>query len=95
MCKEIQDSKVFREEVQSNMQNQEAAIKKLETQIGYLFKQAPSHNIHSNTNPTPREECQAITLRNGKELRETYKKPQEKNSDEKEKGTRGNTSLHP
>ncbi|XP_015960556.1 uncharacterized protein LOC107484511 [Arachis duranensis] len=68
------------------MQNQDAAIKKLETQIGYLFKQAPGHNIHSNTNSTPREECQAITLRNGKELKETYKKPQEKKSDEEENG---------
>ncbi|KAL4371330.1 hypothetical protein AHAS_Ahas06G0155000 [Arachis hypogaea] len=68
------------------MKNQDAAMKKFETQIGYLFKQAPGQNIHSNTNSTPREECQAITLRNGKELRETHKKPPEKNSDEEEKG---------
>ncbi|KAL4306543.1 hypothetical protein AHAS_Ahas16G0188800 [Arachis hypogaea] len=66
------------------MQNQDAAIKKLETQISYLFKQVPSHNLCSNTDSNPREECQAITLRSGKELKKTSKKPQEKDSIEKE-----------
>ncbi|KAL4306425.1 hypothetical protein AHAS_Ahas16G0177000 [Arachis hypogaea] len=85
ICKKVQNSKVFREEVRSNMQNQDAAIKKLETQIGYLFKQIPSHNLCSNIDPNPREECQAITLRSGKELKEIPKNSQEKNSNEKEK----------
>ncbi|KAL4344733.1 hypothetical protein AHAS_Ahas11G0207900 [Arachis hypogaea] len=76
---------MFREEVRSNMQNQDAAIKKLETQIGYLLKQIPSHDLCSNTNPNPREECQAITLRSGKELKEIPKDSQEKNSNKKEK----------
>ena len=69
----------------SNMQNQDAAIKKLETQIGYLFKQIPSHNPCSNTDPNPRAECKAITLRSGKELKEIPKESQEKNSNEREK----------
>ncbi|KAL4337572.1 hypothetical protein AHAS_Ahas12G0123600 [Arachis hypogaea] len=82
--KEIQDSKAFREEVMSNTQNQDTAIKKLETQIGYLFKQIPSHNLRSKTNSTQREECQAITLRSGKELKETSQKPQEEDSNKEE-----------
>ncbi|KAL4275794.1 hypothetical protein AHAS_Ahas20G0142800 [Arachis hypogaea] len=62
------------------MQNQDAAIKKLETQIGYLFQQAPSHDLHSNIDPNWREECHAITLRSGKELKETSKQPQEEDA---------------
>ncbi|KAL4306565.1 hypothetical protein AHAS_Ahas16G0191000 [Arachis hypogaea] len=75
---------MFLEEVRSNMQNQNAAIKKFETQIGYLFQQVPSHNLCSNTDSNLREECQAITLKSGKELKETPKKPQQKNSNEGE-----------
>ncbi|XP_057755985.1 uncharacterized protein LOC130975176 [Arachis stenosperma] len=66
------------------MQNQDAAIKKLETQIGYLFKHIRSHNLCSDTNSNQREECQAITLRSGKELKESSQKPQEEGSNEKE-----------
>ncbi|KAL4315863.1 hypothetical protein AHAS_Ahas15G0227600 [Arachis hypogaea] len=83
ISKEIRDSKAFREEVMSNMQNQDAAIKKHETQIGYLFKQISSHNLCSNTSSKQREECQAITLRSGKELKETPQKPQEEDSNKK------------
>ncbi|XP_057734328.1 uncharacterized protein LOC130949695 [Arachis stenosperma] len=68
------------------MQNQDAAIKKLETQIEFLFKQVPGHNNCSNINSIPKEECQAITLRSGKELKETHKKPPEKKLDEENKG---------
>ncbi|XP_057719764.1 uncharacterized protein LOC130934193 [Arachis stenosperma] len=68
------------------MQNQDAAIKKLETQIGYLFKQIPGHSICNNTNANPREKCQAITLRSGKKLKEPSKEPQEKNTDGGGKG---------
>ncbi|XP_015944818.1 uncharacterized protein LOC107469948 [Arachis duranensis] len=84
LCKEVKDSKAFQEEVRSNMQNQNAAIKKLEAQIGYLFKQIPSQTNCCNINPNPREECQAITLRSGKELKETSKTPSAENSDERE-----------
>ena len=62
------------------MQNQDAAIKKLETQIGYLFKRIFSHNPRSDTDLNQREECQAINPRSGKELKETPKQPQEKDS---------------
>ncbi|XP_057723786.1 uncharacterized protein LOC130939715 [Arachis stenosperma] len=67
------------------MQNQNAAIKKLETQIGYLFKQLSNHNLCNNNNSSKEEECQAITLRSGKELKELSQKPQEEGSNEKGK----------
>ncbi|XP_057719695.1 uncharacterized protein LOC130934122 [Arachis stenosperma] len=66
------------------MQNQNAAIKKLETQIGYLFEQLSNHNFYNNNNSSKEEECQAITLRSGKELKELSQKPQEEGSTEKE-----------
>ncbi|XP_057734327.1 uncharacterized protein LOC130949693 [Arachis stenosperma] len=65
------------------MQNQNAAIKKLETQIGYLFKQLSNHNFCNNNKSSKEEECQAITLRSGKELKELSQKPQEEDSTEK------------
>ncbi|XP_057719656.1 uncharacterized protein LOC130934084 [Arachis stenosperma] len=65
------------------MQNQNAAIKKLETQIGYLFKQLSNHNLCNDNNSSKEEECQAITLRSGKELKELSQKPQEEGSNEK------------
>ncbi|XP_057747027.1 uncharacterized protein LOC130966257 [Arachis stenosperma] len=65
------------------MQNQNAAIKKPETQIGYLFKQLSNHNFCNNNNSSKEEECQAITLRSGKELKELSQKPQEKGSTKK------------
>ncbi|XP_057719647.1 uncharacterized protein LOC130934074 [Arachis stenosperma] len=82
ICKEVQDSRAFWEEVRSNMQNQDAAIKKLETQISYLFRQVPNHSLCNNTNANPKEECKAITLRSGRELKETSKETQEKKTDE-------------
>ncbi|XP_072084584.1 uncharacterized protein [Arachis hypogaea] len=44
------------------------------------FWQIPSHNPRSDTDSNQREECQAITLRSGKELKETPKQPQENDS---------------
>ncbi|XP_057745014.1 uncharacterized protein LOC130962872 [Arachis stenosperma] len=85
ICKEVEDSRVFREEVRSNMQNQDAAINKLVTHISYLFKQVPSH-IGNNTSVNSRVECQAIILRSGKALKETTKEPQEKDMDGEGRG---------
>ncbi|XP_057724062.1 uncharacterized protein LOC130940024 [Arachis stenosperma] len=64
------------------MQNQDAAIKKIETQISYLFKQVPNHSLCNNTNANPKEKCKAITLRSGRELKETLKETQERKMDE-------------
>ncbi|XP_057747089.1 uncharacterized protein LOC130966322 [Arachis stenosperma] len=67
------------------MQNQKAAIKKLETQIGYLFKHLSNHHLCNDNNSRKEEECQAITLKSGKELKELFQKPQEEGSNEKGK----------
>ena len=39
--KEIQDNKVFKEEVRVNFKNQGDTIKRLESQVGYLSEQIP------------------------------------------------------
>ncbi|KAL4276154.1 hypothetical protein AHAS_Ahas20G0178800 [Arachis hypogaea] len=41
ICKEIQDNKVFKEEVRANIKNKGDAIKKLEFQVGYLSEKIP------------------------------------------------------
>ncbi|XP_052116499.1 uncharacterized protein LOC127746643 [Arachis duranensis] len=73
--------RTLKEEVRSNVQNQGAAIKKLEEQVGYLSKQIPTHNFFSDTMANPREECKAITLRSGKEVKEAPKETQKKEVD--------------
>ncbi|XP_025678070.1 uncharacterized protein [Arachis hypogaea] len=83
LFKEIKDMKKFQEEVVSNWQNQDAATQKLEAQIGYLSKKAPGHSLGNATRTTSKEECKAITLRSGKELKETPRETQE----EKEEGS--------
>ncbi|KAL4306621.1 hypothetical protein AHAS_Ahas16G0196600 [Arachis hypogaea] len=75
--------RTLKEQVRSNMQNQGAAIKKLEEQVGYLSKQIPMtiHNSPSVTMVNPREECNAITLRSGKEVKEAPRETQNKEVD--------------
>ena len=58
MGRDVADLKGFKEEVISNLQNQGAAIQKLEAQIGYLSKQIPTHNSSSDTMANPREESE-------------------------------------
>ncbi|KAL4396761.1 hypothetical protein AHAS_Ahas01G0124200 [Arachis hypogaea] len=41
ICKDIQDNKVFKEEVRASMKNRGEAIKKLEFQVGYLSEKMP------------------------------------------------------
>ncbi|XP_016165095.1 uncharacterized protein LOC107607683 [Arachis ipaensis] len=81
LCKEFKDTKKFHEEVTSNLQNQDAATQKLEAQIGYLSKQAPGHKLGNATRTTSREKCKAITLRRGKELKETSRETQEEKAE--------------
>ncbi|XP_016195532.1 uncharacterized protein LOC107636546 [Arachis ipaensis] len=88
LCKESEDIKKFREEVRSNLQNQDAATQKIEAQVGYLSKQAPGYSSGNSTKITSREECKAITLKSGRELtensRETHEEKAEGSSDDKE-----------
>ncbi|PIN14790.1 DNA-directed DNA polymerase [Handroanthus impetiginosus] len=74
-----------------------ANFKTMETQIGQLanaINSRPQGSLSSNTEPNPRQDgkaqCQAVTLRNGRELQEVVKEPikskeKEVNSEEKEK----------
>ncbi|XP_057744977.1 uncharacterized protein LOC130962831 [Arachis stenosperma] len=77
MSQDITDLKAFKEEVTSNLQNQGAAIQKLENQIVYLSKQTPGPSVSHAAKAIAREECKAITLRSGKKLREISKETTE------------------
>ena len=59
----------------------EAYLRNLETQVGQLAHQLSGRtygNLPSNTERNPREEVNAITLRNGRELEEVEKEPRER-----------------
>ncbi|XP_015944800.1 uncharacterized protein LOC107469927 [Arachis duranensis] len=77
MGQDITELKSFKEEVNSNLQNQGAAIQKLENQIGYLSKQTPGPSVSHAAKAIAREECKAITLRSGKKLKEISKETTE------------------
>ncbi|XP_057746993.1 uncharacterized protein LOC130966225 [Arachis stenosperma] len=77
MGQDITELKAFKEEVNSNLQNQGAAIQKLENQIGYLSKQTPGPSVSHAAKAIAREECKAITLRSGKKLKEISKETTE------------------
>ena len=56
---------------EARLQNQEATIRNLETQIGQLanyVSNRPQGTLPSNTEKNPKEDVQAITLRSGKEI---------------------------
>ncbi|XP_015940152.1 uncharacterized protein LOC107465695 [Arachis duranensis] len=79
------------QEMRSNMQNQGAANKKLETQVGYLSQQIPKpiNSFPSDTENNPRgeakimkwEECKAIILRSRKILEEEATKREDHNKE--------------
>ncbi|XP_016206654.1 uncharacterized protein LOC107647036 [Arachis ipaensis] len=81
-CKEFEDIRKFKEEAISNRQNEDAATQKLEAQIGYLSKQAPSYSSSSATKTTSKEECKAITLRSGRELEEKSRETKEEKEED-------------
>ncbi|XP_015947229.1 uncharacterized protein LOC107472194 [Arachis duranensis] len=77
MGQDIIELKAFKEEVNSNLQNQGAAIQKLENQIVYLSKQTPGPSVSHAAKAIAREECKAITLRSGTKLKEISKETTE------------------
>ncbi|XP_015947642.1 uncharacterized protein LOC107472654 [Arachis duranensis] len=77
MSQDITELKAFKEEVNSNLQNQGAAIQKLENQIVYLSKQTPGPSVSHAAKAIAREECKAITLRSGTKLKEISKETTE------------------
>ncbi|XP_057755924.1 uncharacterized protein LOC130975109, partial [Arachis stenosperma] len=77
MSQDITELKAFKEEVTSNLQNQGAAMQKLENQIMYLSKQTPGPSVSHAAKAIAREECKAITLRSGTKLKEISKETTE------------------
>ncbi|KAL2526991.1 Uncharacterized protein Adt_12045 [Abeliophyllum distichum] len=70
------------ERLDINNQNQQASIRKLETQIGQLALQLSDRKLGtlpSNTETNPREQVNAITTRSGVQLPEIHVKRTEKN----------------
>ncbi|XP_057755876.1 uncharacterized protein LOC130975060 [Arachis stenosperma] len=86
ICKEVQDNRVFKDEVRANIKNQRDTIKRLESQVGYLSQQIPkpTDGFPSDTEKNPRgetkkvrwEECKVITVRDEESL-EVVNKPSE------------------
>ena len=75
------DHKAFTKEQKVINKNMEASLRNLEIQVGQLAHQLSGRtygNLPSNTERNPREEVNAITLRNGKELEEVEKEPRER-----------------
>src|SRR5262249_15552672 len=73
----------FVQSSEARHRNQEASIHNLEKQIGQLAKmiaERPLGSLPSNTEPNPREQVNAITLRSGKELQASI--PKEKENDQ-------------
>ena len=55
----------------TNQKNQDASMRNLENQIGQLAKQLAeqqSGQFSANTQPNPKEQCKAITIRCGKQV---------------------------
>ncbi|XP_057747186.1 uncharacterized protein LOC130966405 [Arachis stenosperma] len=90
MSQDITELKAFKEEVNSNLQNQGAAIQKLENQIEYLSKQNPGSSVSHAAKAIAREKCKAITLRSRTKLkeisRETTEDEEKENVRDKEQG---------
>ncbi|XP_022873169.1 uncharacterized protein LOC111392139 [Olea europaea var. sylvestris] len=66
--------KVF-QQIDTNFQNQQASIKKLETQIGQIAQQLaerPQGSLPGNTMVNPKEQVLAITTRSGVQLPEIH-----------------------
>ncbi|QHN86254.1 Retrotransposon gag protein [Arachis hypogaea] len=95
MSQDIIELKAFKEEVNSNLQNQGAAIQKLENQILYLTKQAPGTSSSHAAKAIAREECKAITLRSGKNLKEISRETTEDEAKENVKDKEQGQSVTP
>ena len=75
------DHEAFTKEQKVINKNMEASLRNLETQVGQLAHQLSGRtygNLPSNTERNPREEVNAIILRNGRELKEVKKEPRER-----------------
>ncbi|KAL2480756.1 Uncharacterized protein Adt_33722 [Abeliophyllum distichum] len=80
----MQKTDKLMERQETNYQNQQASIRKLETQIGQLALQLSDKTpgtLPSNTVTKPKEQVQAITTRSGVQLPEIHvKRPEQKDT---------------
>ncbi|XP_061359828.1 uncharacterized protein LOC133303874 [Gastrolobium bilobum] len=86
-----QHSNAFMEETQENTRNTQASIRNLENQIGQLAKQMADRTqgtFPSNTVTNPKEDCMAITTRNGKVVAAPEKPNTNVEADEKLKAVK-------
>ncbi|KAL4306540.1 hypothetical protein AHAS_Ahas16G0188500 [Arachis hypogaea] len=62
ICQEIQENKVFKEEVRANVKNQGETIRKLEFQVGYLAEKIPkpTDSFPSDTEKNPKGEAKKV-----------------------------------
>jgi len=78
----------------TNQKNQEASLRNLETQVGQLANQIAeqqSGQFSVNTQPNPKEQCKAITIRCGKQVGSdvNVKDVEEKNQTTGDEGKEG------
>ncbi|KAJ4717030.1 DNA-directed DNA polymerase [Melia azedarach] len=74
--------------IETHYTNMSATMKSLETQIGQLansIKGQPFKKFSSDTEPNPKDQCKAITLRSGKELEPPKSKEKEVRADKMKK----------
>ncbi|XP_015948800.1 uncharacterized protein LOC107473722 [Arachis duranensis] len=82
ICKDIQDNKVFKEEVRANIKNQGETIKKLEFQVGYLSERIPkpTDSFPSDTEKNPRGEAKKVRWEDCKMVTTSDKETEDKQS---------------
>ncbi|XP_016199604.1 uncharacterized protein LOC107640607 [Arachis ipaensis] len=98
LCKEVEDIKKFKEEERVNMSSRGAALKNLESQVGYQSQKIPksTDSFPSDTEKNPREgtqkvtweECKAVSLASEEVREEEFEQrnetAQERESQEKQ-----------
>ena len=71
ITKFIQTSEQCQQATDAALRNHEASIHNLETQVGQIAKllsERPQGSLPGNTEPNPKEQVKAVTLRSGKEM---------------------------
>ncbi|XP_057745048.1 uncharacterized protein LOC130962910 [Arachis stenosperma] len=82
ICQEIQENKVFKEEVRANIKNQGETIKKLEFQVGCLAEKIPkpTDGFPSDTEKNPRGEAKKVRWEDYKMVTTSDKETEDKQS---------------
>ncbi|XP_057747030.1 uncharacterized protein LOC130966259 [Arachis stenosperma] len=105
ICKEVQDNRVFKDEVRANIKNQGDTIKRLESQVGYLSQQfsKPTDGFPSDTEKNSRgetkkvrwKEYKMITISDERSVEEVPTQTEHFQDNPKEKHEGRNQAPHP